>query len=592
MPKRNRPGSHRRPSGRSSTSRGPSPRRSRRMHAHARRNVRQRDSFAGKPPTEANPKEPTPAQQRAAVAVACLPVLLGASIAMAVVGLIAYFSGIFSDTKHTVSVVLLNSLLGLGIGVRMPQRFAMWLCSIAWRRFVRRGEAWEISSLAINHGGVDRPLYWVVLSVIALASGVVIGLLPLEVRAASATYGWMLQHFFWTAAPLAVLQLLIVFAVTVIPMSLCGLAVSCAHHLSCRYGQWNPEATGRLLIGAAVGTWLGGALLTATGKADPVLFAAALPALVVAVCSAASTAARRDNDEAAIDAVSTTLPMWVDRWPTLLRASIVTVAGGGVCAAWVLAEHVLPIADQPGATGSVVLLSLGFGVSVGCETGQARLRSIGGFGAACAVAGVVLGLGVITLIASGLLVGWWLLLPASASLAFVAFAVAYGSGALLNRVAGQTAAGATILARVLVAGGLAGWVVAPALVQFAGGPGALAILALGLLALGGTLILFDPDCSTRTRRARLLGVLGSIGAVVALSLHRPGDFPGRAEPPSVDSDGPAHRSTINTSIVPSNGTRTTDNGIDFGVDERVALEREQAPRGLPVVRRAEDRQED
>ena len=62
------------------------------------------------------------------------------------------------------------------------------------------------------------------------------------------------------------------------------------------------------------------------------------------------------------------------------------------------------------------------------------------------------------------------------------------------------------------------WIVAPVAIQILGRRATLMVLALSMLALGGTLIIHEPSYSPRTRRVRLCVVFGSIGAMIALAV--------------------------------------------------------------------------
>lgn len=462
-------------------------------------------------------------------------VFLGAAIALSVAGLAARIQALFAE-QHLFPPQQVNvfwsdmvtrgvagaALMILALGVRVPQRLAIWVCALAWRRFLSRGRPSDVSGVLLNHTGVDRPLYWVVLSVIALAAGIAIALLPLNVRLAGAAYQWMTIHFLWSVGSLALLQAATVIAIGLIPLTLLGLAMSCAHHLSCRYGRWETRATAWLLVGAAAGTFSSMWIARFTGRADLVLIVAALPALLVSLVSAASSSSRARRSpgdrEPKLEACAYTLPIYSDRWPTLLRASIVVVAAGGACAIAIGTGSVSESAGNVDVSMSAMLLAMGIGVLAGCRAKHSGPRSIGGFGVACSLAGLSVAISTIGH-TSGILIG-----PGSAgalvylSLAAIGFATAYGRQALLHRVASRSSAGATILARMLVGAALMVWVGAPLAERIVGKPATLLILALFLLALGGTLIIHEPSYSPRTRGVRLCAVFGSIATMILLSL--------------------------------------------------------------------------
>ena len=145
-------------------------------------------------------------------------------------------------------------------------------------------------------------------------------------------------------------------------------------------------------------------------------------------------------------------------------------------------------------------------------------RTIGGFGAACNVAGVVVAIGVVARSSSSGRAGATESILACAALVGIGFATAYGRQTLLIRVASRSSAGAVELGRLLVCAGLTLLVGAPLAVHFFGPTAALIMLAVSLVALGGTLVIHDPVGSPQTRRIRLAALFVSMGTMLLLSL--------------------------------------------------------------------------
>ncbi len=456
---------------------------------------------------------------------ACASILLGATTAMVIAGLAARYHEVFGErglsSMATTHTVVGATLMTLAIGVRVPQRFALWVCAAAWRRFLSLGRPSDVSSMILNPGGSDRPLHWVVLSVIALAAGIVTALLPINVRLGGAVYDWMYAHFLWSIGSLAVLQVAILFLTGLLPLTVLGLAVSCVHRLSCPYGRWDTKATAWLLTGAAVGTLVSTWTTGAGVSGDLMLIAAALPALVVSLVSAASSAPRDDGPHDPTQTEAIPLPISSDRWPTLLRASIVAVGGGGAWAVIVWAGFFAESKGHVGPFVSAMLVAMGIGVLAGCRPKHRGLRSIGGFGVACAAAGILVAVSTVAL-AGALPIGLGgAILPACLAVMTIGLATAYGRQTLLDRAASRSYAGATILTRILVCAVFVIWVAAPVAERLTGRPATLLILALSLLALGGTLIIHDPSRSPRTQRARLCAVFGPIAAMITLAWLAP-----------------------------------------------------------------------
>lgn len=500
------------------------------MRRLVRRRVRATTASRGDPGSLEGQIQPSrndsaPWQARKAGPAGCASVLLGVTTATVIVGLTARYHQVFgerglSSTAITYTVIG-ATLMTLAIGVRVPQRFALWVCTAAWRRFVSLGRPSDVSSVILSPGGSDRPLHWVVLSVIALAAGIGTALLPINVRLGGAAYDWMHARFLWSIGSLAVLQAAILFLTGLLPLTVLGLAVSCVHRLSCPYGRWDTKATAWLLIGAAAGTLVSTRTTLAGVSGDLILIAAALPVLVVSLVSAASSAPRRDVPHDTRQTEAMPLPISSDRWPTLLRASIVSVGGGGAWVMIVWAGFFAETGEHAGPFVSTMLVAMGVGYLAGCRPKHRGLRSIGGFGVACAAAGILVAVSTVAL-AGALPIGLGgAALPACLGVMAIGLATAYGRQTLLDRAASRSYAGATILTRMLVCAALVIWVAAPVAGRLAGKPATLLILGLSLLALGGTLIIHDPSRSPRTQRARLCAVFGSIAAMITLAWLAP-----------------------------------------------------------------------
>jgi len=444
-------------------------------------------------------------------------VTLGIATGMVIAGLTARFHTTFRESGGSSSAVAGAALLALAVGVRVPHRFAVSVCAAAWRRFIRRGTGSQLSSALIRPGVPDRALSWLVLAVIALFAGVSTALLPLSVSASDAAYEWMREHFLWSPTPLAVLQIVTAFAGGVIPLAALGFSISCAHHLCCRFAQWEADATAWALMGTAFGALLASRLVSSAGTAYPLLIGGALPSLLVSIAGALLGSSRGTFSARSFEPTPTALPLWSDRWPTLLRAGIVAVGGGsaGVLSVWM--DHLAPNPHRVGMMLSPMLLSLAIGMLAGARSKWPGLRSVGGFGAACSAAGVGVALGAAALSSSRATTATALVL-ACAGLTAVGFATAYGRQTLLIRVASRSSAGAIELGRLLACAGFTLLVGAPLAVRFFGPAAALMMLALSFVALGGTLIIHEPLDCPGTRRIRLWELLISMATMLLLSL--------------------------------------------------------------------------
>jgi len=432
--------------------------------------------------------------------------LLGAASTMIIAGLAARCREVFGARAPTSASVAAIGLVALGIGIGVPQRFAVWLCDLAWRRLIHRGQTSEIAVAFFGPSSADQPLQWAVLSVVSLAAGVATALVPVHLRLTGSFYGWLHVHFVWSDVPLVALHLFLVSLTGVVPLATLGLAVACAHHLICRCGAWAPAATGWAVMGAAFGGLISGWMASHTSNSDLTLLAASLPVLTLALIAAASAsslgfASARPCSRIGHGAENErwSLPIVSDDKAMLLRTTVISlgaVAGivGGVwagCTSWMTGQSSAPTWH--------LLAVLALGLLIGCRIHRDALRTDRVFGVACASAGLLIALS--TLRASGESALGWLGAVRFASLASLGVAVAYGLHARLQCVASRSSVAASTLACVLLAAGL-GIGVATQVADSRFGPrAALWIAGLCLAALGGTPIFRDLPIRRRQGRS-------------------------------------------------------------------------------------------
>ncbi len=520
---------------RSSRSTGAPPRKRR---AHARRGPH-------RTPTPLAPESAAsvanPVSRRTTLTPPAMAALLGVAVAMAYSGLLRRFDAIELESIPSRVDVGAGALIALAIGVRLPHRLATWLYALTWRRLAGRSTAPGPTNPTVTRYATDSPLRWLVMSATALAAGIATALTPLVVTIVSESNAWMASHFFWLPVPMAILRLATALAAAALPFMLLGLAVACAHHLLCKLGQWDTKATAWVLLGTATGIALCHLPGIRTANANVLLAAAALPSLIAALgCAFLGTSLEQRTADAGV----TLPPAWSDRWPTLLRGAIVMIAAGTALIACV-AVTTMPRKDG-GAFAALSLLALGGGMAFGSRAKRNGLRSIGGFGVACAGTGSLLAATSLTLGGhiggpgpSAMLLVWL-------SIAAGGCAVAYGHQTLLHRVGNRSAVGGTTLMRMLIAAAVVVWLAAPLLCGVLNTPAIAALAALGFLAIGGLLIIHEPDYSPRTRRVRLCAVFGLIGAMITavkLLPHPPVDT-GSGQATGNSTHGSAHEATL------------------------------------------------
>jgi hypothetical protein len=194
--------------------------------------------------------------------------------------------------------------------------------------------------------------------------------------------------------------------------------------------------------------------------------------------------------------------------------TIVLLAGGGAAAMCVFAGQALGESGTPSVAVAWLLAAMGCGVVAGCDVRSDSVRSIGGLGVACAVAGLILMASSVGGYASQVGETELRLIPACASMLSLGIAIAYGWKALMNRVSGMALAGAALFSRTMICAALSVWIGLPLARAWLGTSVTLLMIALSFLALGGALIIHEPKYSPRTRRARLGTIFASIATMI------------------------------------------------------------------------------
>ncbi|HNQ23900.1 MAG TPA: hypothetical protein PKK06_12470 [Phycisphaerae bacterium] len=455
--------------------------------------------------------------------------LLGATVAWVLRGLDAQHGPRFGQTAAAHGAILMGALVPLALGIRVPQRFAAWLCTAAWQRFLERGRGRPAVPTWIDPTWDERPLRWSALAIITLLAGVTIALLPLLGLVVAQVYQAMMTHFLWLPATLGMLQAATVASAALVPLGALGVAVTMTHRLDTRAGRWNLRATGWMLVGAACGSAAAEAVAGRYTHPDPLTIAAALPVLAVSLISILAEGAGTDAGRTLRRPEPPEAPSVSDRWPAVLRSGVVAATGAGVLALSVWLHELESSALARCAPLPLLVSALGAGTLLAAWVPRAG-GSMGSFGVACAVAGTLVG----AVTGGGL---WWRVLSPGdvscaalaalwAALACTGFAVGTGVRTVLCRVANRSTVGTVLLTRIVVLGGLTTWVVGPLAEHWLGQTGAVALAALALLATGGIQIIYEPDYTPRARAARLGAVFAAIVSITLLLRYAP---PGRRQ---------------------------------------------------------------
>jgi hypothetical protein len=433
--------------------------------------------------------------------------LTGLSVGLLLAGSIALFEAGLGWAREA-RLVVAAGLLGLAVGSLIPVRVATLLSSK--HPLMRR--------TALG----DAPLMWTMLAVLSLAAGVAAALVPAWLPALHHGCHWLEGRFLWTPRVLQCARLTMATACllpVVIPV---GTALCCLHRLACPDRGWSVAPFGWGLLGAGAG---GVAAAAAEGHGFPAEAAcllAAIPLLLVALGAGWWAGSAAEDSSASIPAAA--LPDLRDRSPILVRltAAWLVVASGAVVVLWpqVWANRNGTDTSYPGYVTALLAAVSGVGLIVGQRWSRSQTPSIGGLGVCCAAAGgaVALSVGLPAVVFAA--DHWrpiWGVVPVVAggtTALILGAAAAYGQLAILGRVGSRAAGGAGMLsislagagAMLLIEGGLTS--------EFRASFAQLAGLALSLVAVGGTAIIHEPDCTPSRRRRRLAAVAVGVGLMV------------------------------------------------------------------------------
>lgn len=421
--------------------------------------------------------------------------LVGMSAALTIVGLCFRLRN--AEIAFDSRAVVAGGLLALALGVSVPQRMALWLCSIAWSAVTRRSDT---RLERPPESPSNRTLHWLVVSVIALGAGVGALLLPISSRCGLVVRIWLEHGFVWPTPMNLLLDATVTLAVCVAALFPLGVALCGLHHLGSPVEQWNARATCWTLLGAGLMLSFAPPAALASVSANLLLVAAALPVLtiplVVAFVGKTEPLATQRSPATAVPP-----PTERDRRPRLLRSAIVAVGGGGACVVCAWSEDLTAFGGGGNWVWGLAPLALACGMFAGSVWDQLPTRSIAGFGTTTALAGLLTAAG-----------------PAMLSLVAIGYAVGYGRGLLWARVANRATAGAAELTRFFLCIALTVVVTCPLANYFFGHRATLQMVALSLIALGGTLVIHDPGHAPRVRHRRVAAIFASLGLMILLAL--------------------------------------------------------------------------
>jgi hypothetical protein len=368
----------------------------------------------------------------------------------------------------------------------------------------------------------DAPLMWTMLAVLSLAAGVGAALMPVWLPALHHGCQWLEDRFLWTPRVLQCARLAMATACllpVVIPV---GTALCCLHRLACPDRGWSVAPFGWGLLGAGAGSVAAAAAEGHGFPAEAACLLGAVPLLLVALGAGWRAGSAAEDSSASIPAAA--LPDLRDHSPVLIRltAAWLVVASAAVVVLWpqVWAQRNETEVARPGYVTALLVAVGGVGLIVGQRWSRSQTPSIGGLGVFCAAAGGAVALSVglpAVLFAADQWRAIWGVVPvmAGGTMALIlGAAVAYGQLAVLGRVGSRAAGGAGMLAISLAGAGAILLAERGLTSEFRASFAQLAGLALSLVAVGGTAIIHEPDCTPSRRRHRLAAVAVGVGLMV------------------------------------------------------------------------------
>lgn len=439
--------------------------------------------------------------------------LLGMSCGLMIAGL-CHRSGTEGASRWDPRTVVASAMTALAIGVSFPRRISAWIARTASRTL----RAVASAKQDVSNGEVaDVSFSWTVVSVLALGCGLAASVTPLLSAWAMALRMSLNSAFLWPFPTGMLLDGLLTLLVCGIPMFLMG-AIWCAlHHLSCPACHWQSRVTGWALVGAGVPLGFIAATGAVAFPSQLMLVASALPALAIPLLIAAAPHAPRSSVDEPVSAIAPTLR---DRWPRLLRAAIVAVGGGAVCAALVWSEQAMTAGDSAFSIAAITTMLLGMG-NLLADAARTGSPSMGGLGLYCAVAGLLTAFGILGIGASPDHSAIVRLAPAGVGFFAIGLAMGHGRSLLWARVASRSIAGAAELTRFLLCAAFSVWVTGPLAIRLFGRPATIIMVALSLVAVGGTLVIHDSADSPQRRRRRILLVFACLSLMILLVLLGP-----------------------------------------------------------------------
>lgn len=407
----------------------------------------------------------------------------------------------------------------MALGPRLPRWLARRVIYLL-RRWWRFAPDIGLSTLAQR---ADRDVWWTVVSIVGLFTGVATLLMPLVISSALALYAHALQRFLWTGKSLVVCEALVML-LAALPCVAVGLFAQCAHRRSADTRQWDPVMLAWMAGGCGAGLMVAVPAGYLAARAGVLLGGGAAVMLLAAIV----VVSRGGSGQQVTGTQDVRSPLREpdtgQQWPMIMRLTITVAVATTISAGliWVYVVDALDMANDgwgPLVGGGLLLCAaLGLGHAIRGHANAAY--GVGAFGIRCAIAGVTIaaGVAVFNLVArasySGFIhgPGVWLLwtICAGVPMVIAGRAIGFGVCELLVRAGHDADTGAGILQMLFGSAAVACVAIGLVLLEHLGSYAALVALSLALLATGGTLVIHQPCPKRRVHRLRLGAVFGGV----------------------------------------------------------------------------------
>ena len=462
--------------------------------------------------------------------------ILGFSIAMVSIGALRVFPGLGLPLHVTPSVVAGVVLLCLGIGVRMPRKVAAWFVVLVQRgismgivseRWLAGSRLAAVTAPLKRKSSADalegRAMHWTVLGVLSLMCGLAMALTPAIHRCM--VFGWfqLAAGFVWSDVSLVACTPIFAGLSLFFPVTCAALCFSCLYRLSIRDGAVAAGPIAGLLAGASLGL-VSATNLEAYGMASWLMpVAASLGPLSVALLSV-GIMPRFSSDAVQETGDCVSMPEFEMGAAWLLRLALLPFVSALVLLSSLLVYEIefrgLRIM---GAAGHLLFVSLGM-AGARLVGGHRLFRSVAGVGMMMALTGYVASLipafwgDVDRVGASGapwLVAFYALFMVAGGFTLQCAYSVLSLASGFSTMTEGRRLSHAGLVA------GCSLLVLLPFAESLMRAFVFLAATGMSLLAIGGTLVIHEPNDGVGRKRFRLAMIFVGIGLIMAVSWCRP-----------------------------------------------------------------------